>query len=125
MLPLITLLSARDGVDCASLGAADETLRTSLLALVVAADAPPTVSMRAASCLLTVYPTDPVVVAEASMWMRNPTQLGLALLVASRLPELPVVQARTLAAAVEGNPDAAVRTQIRSRLADDARLTVK
>lgn len=123
MLPLVTLLSARDGMDCARLGQADDELRTALISLTTADDVPPTVPMRAASCLLKRYPGDAVVISEVSRWMRNPAQLGLALLVASHLPDLPLDEARALAAAAGENPDANARASVHARITDDPRLS--
>lgn len=109
-------LAQRDGMSCAQLGTADATLRDQLLSLTAPDLMPPSVPIRAAECLVELYPTDPTVHTAFTAWMSDSERAGLALLVIGRLDRLPLTTAVQLATAALQTPDTTMRARFQSRL---------
>lgn len=118
-------LRVRDGVSCASLGEATPALRDDLLALAAPGVEPPAVPIRAAQCLVALFPTDPAFADAATAWMKDPERAGLALVVAGGVDALPEPTAVRLAEASRTMPDEAARGRIARRLARSARPAVR
>jgi hypothetical protein len=97
--PVSDALAARDGGSCAALGEATPALRDELVALTDPATLPPTVPVRAASCLVERFGTEPSVQELVAGWTVDAERQGLAmaaLLVVDQLGEpgaMRVVQA--------------------------------
>ncbi|MBM4367222.1 MAG: hypothetical protein FJ102_13510 [Deltaproteobacteria bacterium] len=77
--PVSDALAARDGVDCMSLGDPSPALRDELLALTDPAILPPSVPMRAASCLAERFGTESVVQDAIVAWSTDSERQGLAM----------------------------------------------
>lgn len=112
-------LSVRDFEGCASLGAADDTLYTALVAETDPAIVPSTVPMRAAGCLIELYPQKPELATLLQTWIVDPERQGFAMLVAGRIDLLPVETAVKLAEAAKAGPE-----RVRTRLLTSTRPEV-
>ena len=98
-------LAPRHDPGCAAFDASDVPV---LVELAQTQTSPPWVASRAGSCTLNWVDTSPVALDAASRWAADPELLGLALLVADRLPALEDSTALDLATklhtAAEANP---------------------
>lgn len=110
MLPLAAQLSMREPVPCVELTAT----AAELIAVTRTDDHGPMAPVRAAECLALLFSSDPAFTTEAEGWMRDPGQLGLALVVARR--ELPALTVEKLNVALAQNPSASARARVSERL---------
>jgi hypothetical protein len=95
--PLIQQLSARDGSpSCQVLEQKHGNIQLELQQITFSDVSPSYVPMRAANCLLELYPSD---VETYKEWMISPESKGLALLVVNKMEMLPVDVAIPLAIA--------------------------
>lgn len=109
-------LAARDGVGCAGLGVADSALRDGLIAHTDPTLMPPWVPVRAAGCLIELFPADPVTLSTVTPWMTDPGAAGLALVVAQQIDRFPAADAAKLAVAAMSAPEGAARDRVQRRL---------
>ncbi len=114
------VLSARDPVGCAQLGNADAALRDQLVPLTDPNLMPPWLPMRAAECLIELYPHDPVTTTLAAGWLTDPGTLGLALTVARKIDTFAAADAVKLAGSVMALPEGADKERLRARFAQSA-----
>ena len=85
---LLQQLSAKDGSSsCLQLAQENDNIQAELQQIVIADIRPSYVPMRAAKCLLRLYPEDVNTYRE---WMINPEQKGLAYLVVNQMSSLPI-----------------------------------
>ena len=85
---LIQQLSLRDGSpSCAKLAEENDGLQQDLQSLISVDIRPSYVPMRAANCLLELYPAD---VETYKVWMVSPENRGLAFLVINKMNTLPI-----------------------------------
>jgi hypothetical protein len=90
-------LANRDGPpDCSSLAVQTADIKAQLSELIEADAKPSYVPMRAANCLLELYPSD---VETYVKWMSKPEYRGLAFLVIGKIDSLPIDVGVTLARA--------------------------
>jgi hypothetical protein len=128
MLALLTLahagaletLRARDDAGCAALGEPTPALRAELADLAEADVSPPWAPIRAASCLVTLFP-DEETAARVRPWMADPARAGLALVVVGELDVMPTSAAAELARAALASPDERQRARVQRRLAKSTR----
>ena len=92
-------LKLRDGVECAALGPATSELKGALVALTDPDLMPASVPIRAAGCLVSLFPADAEVEATVIAWMTDPERQGLALVALSRSDVLPEAAAARIVAA--------------------------
>jgi hypothetical protein len=109
-------LRTRDDAGCAALGEATPALRAELADLAEADVQPPWASVRAAGCLVTLFP-DAETAARVRPWMADPERAGLALVVVGRLDGLPAIDAADLARAALATPDTRQRARVERKLA--------
>lgn len=118
-------LSARDYVGCSALGAATDTLYTELVAATDPSILPGSVPVRAADCLLTLYPTRAELGAVLLPWMSDPERAGLAMVVAARIDELPLELASSLATEAMKLGDEKMRGRLQTRLQASSRPEIR
>jgi len=109
-------LSLRDGVSCSSLGTVNATLRDQLLELSAPTMMPPSVPVRAADCLVSLFAADPVVQATFVAWAGDIGHAGQTLLVVGRLAELPSETQVAVAKAALSVGDAVWQARFSQRL---------
>ncbi len=86
--PLLRLLSVRDqGPPCSTLIEFSDQLQTDLMRIVQDSPKPPWAPMRAANCLIELYPLESK--AEFVRWMQSEDTMGLALLLSNQMSILP------------------------------------
>lgn len=112
------LLASQDPVSCASLGPATDALYESLVALARPDLTPSIVPMRAAQCLLAVYPERPDLEGVILPWMRDPATYGFALLVAGKVDELPLALALEVTDSGREMSDPGLRRRLLARLSE-------
>lgn len=110
------LLRLRDDAGCAALGTPDERLRGELVRMTVEQPEPAWVSVRAASCLVGLYGADATLPAIVEPWFTDPERRGLALIVASRLGDLPEASAVEVARAAMRVTDEGWRARFVGRM---------
>ena len=123
--PTVELLSLRDPVPCASLGATTPELKADLLGLAQGDQMPPWVPMRAAECVLSLYATDITLKDTLLPWMTDPERAGLALLVLDHIDLLPLESATPLAAAAATAADPTWAARFRDRISRSTRPEVR
>ena len=108
---LIRQLSLRDGSpSCTKLAEEHTGLQEELQQLISADIRPSYVPMRAANCLLELYPTD---LETYKLWMISPENRGLAFLVINKMESLPLEVSVPLAqAGLEGVHSKGVRIRL-------------
>ena len=87
--PVYAQLNARDGVECSALGLATPDLKSQLFALTDPAILPAAVPIRAAGCLISLFPAEPDVETAVTAWMSDPERQGFGLVALSRLDAFP------------------------------------
>ncbi|MFZ5480665.1 MAG: hypothetical protein ACOZNI_28140 [Myxococcota bacterium] len=115
------VLRARDEPGCAALG---EVAREELAGLAEEDVQPPWVPVRAARCLVELYP-DAETAARVRPWMADPSRAGLALVVVGKLDLLPLAEATELARAALATPDERQRARVQRRLAASERAELR
>lgn len=116
---LLHRLSSRHGIDCAALGDATPALRDDLVALTDRSLKPSSVPVRAASCLVQRFSSDPSVRAAVLGWIADPGSEGLALAAVQAVHASGAdasFQAE-LVAAIATVPEAARRARLQRRAA--------
>ena len=102
---LIRQLSHRDGSEpCQKLVTGDDRFRADLLMIVEHVEQPAWVGMRAASCIIELYPSKSVDVLEK--WMTSENTMGLAYLLSTKIETLPEVVALRIGKAGVNGPHA-------------------
>ena len=121
---LDSALALRDGFSCSQLGTPDTALRDALIARAEPQAMPPWAPMRAAGCLIELFPTDPVTATTVLPWMTDPERGGLALVVAENIDRFPLEISVQLANAAMAAPASTSRDRLRRRLSTSARPEV-
>ena len=109
-------LSQRDGVPCTALGEATPELRDGLLALTGPEELPSSVPMGATSCLVELFPADPLVMSTLQGWMGQRERAGQALVVVSLLGQVDPAWRVPLALGAMSQEDPRWRERMRVRL---------
>jgi hypothetical protein len=117
-------LKLRDGVACATLGTSVE-VRDELLALTDPTVMPAWVPIRAASCLVEEFSSDPVVVDAAASWVMDPARAGLGFVVARRIDEFSVADGVRISRAAAAGPDLELRRRIMHRVAGSSHVELR
>lgn len=115
---LVTYLSARDStLSCASLSSPQ--LQKDLTEIVDTIERPPWVPMRAAACLIELYPEHSK--EDLIRWISAPDKKGLAFLIAGRLSNIPDTTAISIAkAGLKGPHSRDIRVRLEKQ--DDSRF---
>lgn len=122
---LYRALRVRDGVSCLSLGEPTPALRDGLMALTDPAVEPSAVPVRAAGCLVALFPSDPTVDEAVVAWVSDPERRGLALVVAGNVDVLPADVAVRVARAAAAVDDPRWRDRFAKRLQTSANADVR
>jgi hypothetical protein len=119
---LILQLSAHEPTECAKLTFIDEPL-IALNRVVETVTHPPWASMRAANCMVDLYPLEAKVYFIE--WMETSNTKGLAYLVAGRLDEFPIDTAMDIArVGLSGPHSAGIASRLLSLQSEDLRTLV-
>lgn len=82
-------LKVRDSAECSALGVASTELKAALVVLTDPALLPAAVPVRAAGCLVSMFPADVEVETAIMAWIGDPERQGLALVALARTDALP------------------------------------